>query len=253
GGEVHRCFLRAPLEDGVIELDLEIHLEAVERIELRPLVAVLDPHAFLHADEPFRRALLLDPGGLQQEYERPGTAVHDRDFHGAQLDDGVVDAESCERRQQVLHGRHACIALAQSRAQGRLADILRTCPDVHRLGQVRPAEYDPAVRLGRSKGHQYLLARMQTDASGADRIFQRSLSNHELLRIVPVLDPPRSVNGRPSVRTKARYRTTRQKQAPTLSEHAACLAESRPFRAGLTGVSTRANYSRLPARSATEA
>src|SRR6185312_48313 len=187
GGEVHRRLLCTPFEDGVIELDLEVHLEAVERIELRPLVAVLHPHALLHTDEAFGRALLLDPGGLQKKYERSGAAIHDRDFHRAQLDDGVVDAQSREGGQQMLHRRHACVALAQSRAQGRLTDILRARPDVDNLGQICPPEYDSGVRLGRSKGHQHLLARVQTDAGGADRIFQRSLSNHELLRIVPVL------------------------------------------------------------------
>ena len=41
--EIHRGALRAALEDRVVELDLEVDLEAVEGIELRPLVAVLDP------------------------------------------------------------------------------------------------------------------------------------------------------------------------------------------------------------------
>ena len=53
----------------MIELDLEIDLEAIVRIEARPFVAVLDLHGSQDADEALRRLLLLDAGGLQQEHE----------------------------------------------------------------------------------------------------------------------------------------------------------------------------------------
>jgi len=60
-GEIHGGALRAALEDGVAELDLEVHLETVEGIEAGPLVAVLDLHRLADADEALGRALLLDP------------------------------------------------------------------------------------------------------------------------------------------------------------------------------------------------
>ena len=47
----HRCDLRAALEHRVIELDFEVDLEAVVRIEARPLVAVLDLDALQDAHE----------------------------------------------------------------------------------------------------------------------------------------------------------------------------------------------------------
>ncbi len=85
--------MRAALgaEDRVVELDLEVDLEAVEGIELRPLVAILDPHALVHADEALGATLLFDTGRLQQEHERTGAAVHDRNFGRGDLDDRVVD------------------------------------------------------------------------------------------------------------------------------------------------------------------
>ena len=82
----------------MIELDLEIHLEAIKWIEARPLVAIFDAHTFLDAHETFGRALLFEPGGLKEEHERAGAAIHDGHLRRAHLDKGIVDAETRERR-----------------------------------------------------------------------------------------------------------------------------------------------------------
>ena len=131
--------LRAALEDRVIELDLEVDLEAIERSKLGPLVAVLDAHRFLTRTKRFGRALLLDSGRLQQENERTGAAVHDRHFRRAQLDKGIVDSEPGERRQQMLDGRDPALALAQGGPSIGVADILGVRADVRRAEPSRSA------------------------------------------------------------------------------------------------------------------
>jgi hypothetical protein len=60
---------RAIAEHRVIEVDGEGDLEAIEGKEAGFLVSVLDGHGPLDADELFCRGLLLDPRGLDQEYE----------------------------------------------------------------------------------------------------------------------------------------------------------------------------------------
>ena len=81
------------LESGVIEFDLEIHLEAVIRIEARPLVAIFDLQGFEDAREALGSLLLLDACRLQKEHEGPGAAIHDGNFAGTHLDQSVVDPQ----------------------------------------------------------------------------------------------------------------------------------------------------------------
>src|SRR6185312_10462638 len=129
-GEIHRGFLRPTFEDRVIELDLEVHLEAVEGVELGPLVAVLDAQPLFYPHETLRAALLLDSGRLQQKNKRAGAAIHDRYFGGAELDHGVVDSEPGKRRQQMLDRRDPTLALAQGSSEHGVPYIRGMRPDV---------------------------------------------------------------------------------------------------------------------------
>ncbi len=69
----------------------------------------------------FGGALLLDAGGLEQEHERRGAAVHDRHLGGREIDERVVDAEPGHRRQQVLDGADLRVVVLERRAEHRLA------------------------------------------------------------------------------------------------------------------------------------
>src|SRR6266404_1143278 len=166
------------LEGGVIELDLEVHLEAVVWIEARPLVAVFDLQALENAREALGSLLLLDARRLQEEHKGPCAAVHDGDFTGAHLDQGIVDAQPRQGGQEMLDGGHLDITFVQGRAHHGVADILGMRLDVDCVVQVRAAEDDAGVRQRRPQGHQDLLPRVQPHARGTDRILERSLIQH---------------------------------------------------------------------------
>src|SRR5690606_15978369 len=95
----------------VVEHYREPEPEAVVGLEPGDLVSVAYFHWTGDADELLRRVLLGDAGGLQQEHERAGRAVHDRHLGRGQLDIAVVDAEPGQRREQVLD-RHDLAAFA---------------------------------------------------------------------------------------------------------------------------------------------
>ena len=166
------------VEHRVIEIHLEVHLESVERPKFGPLVAVFDTHRFPDADEFLRRILFLDAGGLQQEHERAGAAVHDRHFRGGQVDDDVVDAEACKCRHQVLDGRNLDAVPDQRRAQHRFADEQRIGRNVDRLVEIDAAEQDAGIFRGRPQRHVHLFAGVQTDAGGANGSLECTLSQH---------------------------------------------------------------------------
>src|SRR3546814_12175108 len=88
------------------KFDGETDLEAVERLESCPAIAIADLHRLADAHEAFCRVLLLDPSRLDQEHERPSRAIHDRYFRGRELDIGVVDSQPGQRREPMPPGRH---------------------------------------------------------------------------------------------------------------------------------------------------
>ena len=95
----------------MIELELEVDFEAVERVKPRPLVTFVDLDRLADPDEALGRILFFDSGRLQQEDKRPGAAVHDRHFGATDFDEGIVDTEAGEGRQQVLDGGDADVTL----------------------------------------------------------------------------------------------------------------------------------------------
>ncbi len=179
--EVHTGSLGATLENRVIEIDLEAHLEAVERQEGRALVALLDRHFTLDANELLVGVLLLQAGGLNQEYERPSAAVHDRHFRRGEFDVGVVDPQAGHCRKQMLHSVDLDVTVDQRRGHGGFANILGPRGNLHRRIEVGATEHDPGVHRCRFQGEINLLSRMQADAGGANDVLQGALSDHGLL------------------------------------------------------------------------
>ena len=168
----------ALLERRVIEIDRERELESFKGLEPRPLVPVLHLDRGLDPDEALGRGLLLDAGGLNQEYERCRAAIHDRHFGASEIDVRVVDPQSGESGHEVLDGSHFGAAGLERAAQSRVGYLERVGSDIDRRRQVDAPKYDARIRRGRTQGHRYLLAGMQANAGGADYGFESALLEH---------------------------------------------------------------------------
>ncbi|MNF84733.1 hypothetical protein D3C84_671090 [compost metagenome] len=177
-GKIHAGRLGAVAEHRVIEIDLEAHLETIERHEGGALVALLDRHFAKDTDELLVGILLLQPSGLNQEYKGTSTAVHDRYFGRGELDVGVIDAQASHGRKQVLYRIHLDVTIDQCGRHGGFTDIARPRGNFHDRVQVGTTEHDTGVHRCRLQGQVYLLPGMQADASGADNVLQGTLSDH---------------------------------------------------------------------------
>ncbi|MNT29283.1 hypothetical protein D3C72_1650150 [compost metagenome] len=146
----------------MVEVDLEAQLEAVVRLQARPLLvgALAFAHLDLaqHADEAARRLLQLDARALQQEHEGRGRPVEDRHFVGRDVDVEVVDAQARAGGHDVFDGLHLGAARGDGGRQARVVDRFGGHADLDRLGQVDAAEHDARVGRGRSQGQLHALA-----------------------------------------------------------------------------------------------
>src|SRR6185312_8460523 len=129
----------------MVEINREADLEAVERLEARPFVAVAHNDGFLDAHETLRRGLFFYTCGLQQEYERSGTAIHDRHFRRRQVDVSVVDTEASNGGEQMFDRGDANVAFNQRGGQAGVTDVFARGADLHRIGEVDATKHDPCV------------------------------------------------------------------------------------------------------------
>ena len=132
------------------------------------------------ADEFFCDRLLFDARRLQQEHERAGAAIHDGHFARRHVDVHIVDAQTRERRHQVLDRRYAHAVAFEARRQSGVADMIGIGLDIDRLRQIDAPKHDAGIGRGRTQRQIDLFAGMQSDAGGADDVFERALLDHEL-------------------------------------------------------------------------
>ncbi|MNN36453.1 hypothetical protein D3C81_1503520 [compost metagenome] len=181
-GKVHAGTLGPVTEHRVIEIDLETHLEPVERQESGALVAVFHCHFAQDADELLGCVLFFQAGRLNQEYKGSCATVHDRHFGRGELDVGVIDAQASHGREQVLNRVYLGIAIDQCRRHGGLADICRAGGNFHHGVEVGTAKYDAGIHRCRFEGQVNLFPGVQADTCGTDNILQGALFNHGIGR-----------------------------------------------------------------------
>ena len=140
---------------------------------------------FENPDEFLRRVLVDDAGRLQQEHERRGAAIHDRQFRRIDLDERIVDAESCKRRHQVFDRRNPHLPRRQRGRHRRIADVSDKSRNQHRRTHVYSTEYDSRIHRRRAQRHDDFLAGMHTDPGGTNRVLQCSLIDHRR-RVEPI-------------------------------------------------------------------
>ena len=160
----------------MIELDREVDLETVERVQARPLVAFANFNGLAYTHEPLGRIKLLNTRRLQQKYKRPGAAVHDRQLVAGELDNRVINAQTGQRRHEMFDRLDPHAILDQRSGKCRLTNRRSGCIDIDRRAQVGTPKHDPTTGSGRSQRHVDLFTRVQTDAGSTDRIFERALS-----------------------------------------------------------------------------
>ena len=124
--------------------------------------------------------LLDNAGAFDQENERLGAAVHDRDFRPVDLDNEVVNLAPGDSGHQVFHRAdgHA-VLVAQFGAHGGVHHMVPGGGNASpAAGDAGANENNALVHLGRAKGHGNLGAGMKGDPGTAYGIFQSLLIDH---------------------------------------------------------------------------
>ena len=123
-----------------------------------------------------------DAGFLNDFAELARTAVGDGRFVGVQLHDGVVDAITRQRREDVFDGVNFHIAPGERRRAGRFADIFHARLDFRFAFEVHAAEAHAAVGGRRQNRHVHPVAVVQADAGKTGGAIKGLLIKHGWIR-----------------------------------------------------------------------
>jgi len=132
------------------------HLEPVEGLELYHFVTLTYPDFLGNTDVLLGRILFLDTGGLDEENEGAGTAIHDGNFGCTDVHETVVDAEPGHGRHQVFHGGDTDGTFHQGRGQGGFADVFCQRRYAHDRIEIHSAEDDAGVDGRRAQRQEHL-------------------------------------------------------------------------------------------------
>ena len=140
---------------------------------------IFDFNCFEHFDDLTRGILFLDADTIDQEVERCGTAIHNRNFVGIDIDQNVINARSGKGSHQMFDGADldATGSVAQTGAQAGVDHAIVTCREQRLVIQIRAAKYDAMINRGRVQCDADLVTGMQTDARTADGRFKRALTH----------------------------------------------------------------------------
>lgn len=75
----------------MVKVDGEIQRKTIVRSEFSPFIAIFNPNSLFDAYEFFGAVQFINTGIKQQVDKRSGTAIHDRDFRGINLNNDVID------------------------------------------------------------------------------------------------------------------------------------------------------------------
>ena len=104
--------------EGRVELNLNIEMEAVIGRKLADSASVLNGHRLQDLEEAAGRVELDQAHLVDGLDELGGAAIHDRHFGAVDLDQGIVDAEAAQRCEKMLDRRHGgAIAITEHGAQ----------------------------------------------------------------------------------------------------------------------------------------
>ena len=146
------------LEHRVVELDLEVDLEAIERIEPRPLVAVIDLQAFLDADEALGRRCSSMPADCSRNTNGPALPSMIGTSAALRSTKALSMPRPGERREQMLDGgdlrRRPCQAWCRAWCRRHSRRCARMSTGDRQVGA---AEHDARIRGAGPQRHQTFL------------------------------------------------------------------------------------------------
>jgi hypothetical protein len=140
--------------------------------------------------------LQFDARALQQKHKGCRGAVKDGHLLGRDVHVEIVQPQPCAGGHQVFHRVHLGIAHRDGRGQPGVGDRLCANGNVHRLGQVHPAEHDAGIRLRRPQGQLDPLAAVQAYPDGTGQGLEGALLEH--LPILVARCSPYLPDGQPS-------------------------------------------------------
>ena len=149
----------------------------VGRVQRNTLVVARQRHRAEHLEIATRVRQLLHTRFLNQEDERCRAAVHDWHFRGAQLNDGVVDAEADQRAHEMFDRVDPDRVLRQAGSQPDAIDMLDRGRHLEST-QVGSPEPDTEVSRRRLQREADFVAGMQTNPSAGDGSTKGPLCAH---------------------------------------------------------------------------
>ena len=163
----------------MVVVDGEADAESVVR-RGRELDAVFAPaHRFGHLEVALGALLIFQAGVAQQARDRRRAAVRRLgSLHRRSLDLEIVDAETRDRSQDVLHGVNLHVALLEDRAASRPGvemGVLGPDLDFRPARQVAAHESHSGVRPRRAKDHDTALPGVEAHALEGDVPADRTL------------------------------------------------------------------------------
>jgi hypothetical protein len=150
----------------------------VRRVQRDALVTLRERDRAKDLQVLARRREPLHARFLDQVDEWRGAAIHDRDFRGVQLDDGVVDAEADQCGQQVLHGVHRAGVAGEAGGIVHPGQVLHGGRNLH-VGEIRAAETNPEIRGRGPEGERDLVTGVKADTRAGNRSPKCPLCDHQ--------------------------------------------------------------------------
>ena len=172
----HPARQRLVAQQRMVETDRVAHPKLIRRPKPHELASQHHLHGLDDLDVLPGYRVRPQPDLVDQEDERRGAAVENRQLRPIDLHEHVVHSERAERREQVLDRRNAHAVPAERRRVVGAAQLAECRGDLHPY--IGPQEADTVLGGGRFELEANRLAGVEADPSATDPPSQRSPIGH---------------------------------------------------------------------------
>ena len=174
--QAHRHLLRP---DGFgLEFDFRFQSQNIvlARRKARPLHAIAHLNRLQNADTTAQSCLCFQTGVEKQFAEHSRRAVHDWHFRPINLNQQIIESDTCTRREKMLHGRNlaACL-ICQRRSELDFSDLIPAGMNVARILKIGAAKADSSIGVSRLDDHARACTGMHTNPCADYRCLQCGL------------------------------------------------------------------------------